>query len=192
MSHVDKTGRIEVITGCMFSGKTEELVRLLQIARADRRPVGVFKPRVDTRNVGSHVISHNGSSFPAVAVAEPIEILHLAKNCVVVGIDEAQFFSNELVPICRTLADTGTRIIVAGLDMDFMGRPFGPMPLLMAIAEQITKLKATCNVCGRPASYSHRLTEIMDPILIGAGDTYEPRCRKCFLRGHSEHVGNKV
>ncbi|MCS7081988.1 MAG: thymidine kinase [Bacteroidetes bacterium] len=174
------TGWIEVICGGMFSGKTEELIRRLKRAQIARQRVEIFKPRLDTRYETCAVVSHSEQALPSTAVDSAEEILLLAARAQVVGIDEAQFFGPELVSVCHKLAQQGKRVIVAGLDMDYRGQPFEPIPQLLAIAEYITKLHAICVRCGAPAQYSQRLVVHEDRVLVGAGDLYEPRCRRCF------------
>ena len=176
-------GWIEVICGCMFSGKTEELIRRLNRAFIAQQHVEIFKPNMDTRHTESQVISHDDSSIRSTSVASARDILMLSDSCEVVGIDEIQFFDQEIISVCRNLADNGKRVIVAGLDMDFQGEPFGPMPMLMAIAEYVTKVHAICMLCGGIASYSYRLTSDVEKVVVGEENVYEARCRKCFLRG---------
>ncbi len=174
------SGWIEVICGSMFSGKTEELIRRLKRARFARQSVEIYKPAVDARYSVSEVISHDENSIPSEMVDTASQILLMVGKADVVGIDEAQFFDADLVPVCETLARDGRRVIVAGLDQDFLGRPFEPMPQLMAIAEYITKLHAICVVCGAPANHSQRIVSDRSRVLLGATDAYEPRCRACF------------
>jgi thymidine kinase len=178
------TGSLEVITGSMFSGKTDELIRRLRRATIARQKVQVFKPAIDTRYATEKVKSHAGADFYAIPIQQPGEIFsRLESDTTVVAIDEAQFFDSEVVSIAQELADRGLRVIVAGLDTDFRGEPFGPMPLLMAIAEQVDKLQAICMVCGEPASRTQRLVNgaparYDDPVVIvGAAELYEARCR---------------
>ncbi len=177
-------GTIEVITGSMFSGKTDELIRRLIRARIARQKVQVFKPAIDVRYAVEKVTSHNGSHFEATPIVAASEILqHLQSDTTVIGIDEAQFFDAEIVTVVEMLAERGLRVIIAGLDMDFRGEPFGPMPLLMAKAERVDKLQAICMVCGEPASRTQRLVNGQpahydDPVVIvGASELYEARCR---------------
>ncbi|MCS7251377.1 MAG: thymidine kinase [Anaerolineae bacterium] len=184
----ERMGWVEVICGCMFSGKTEELIRRLRRAQIARQPIQVFKPVIDTRYGVERVRSHNGMDIEAIPVPNARAILeHLRPETTVVGIDEAQFFDWEIADVVQELADRGIRVIVAGLDMDFRGEPFGPMPLLMAQAEQIDKLHAICVVCGSPATRTQRLingrpARYDDPvILVGGSETYEARCRCCHL-----------
>ncbi|WP_026998011.1 thymidine kinase [Flectobacillus major] len=175
-----RTGWIEVICGSMFSGKTEELIRRLNRARIAKQEVKIFKPTVDTRYHAEDIVSHNASSVGSVPIQHPSDMLALVGNCDVVGIDEAQFFDNTVVDIANKLAESGKRVIIAGLDMDFLGNPFGPMPNLMAVAEYITKVHAVCVVCGDVANYSYRKIAVQDQVVLGETDSYEARCRKCF------------
>ncbi|MBT9393520.1 thymidine kinase [Hymenobacter sp. NST-14] len=178
-----RRGWIEVVCGSMFSGKTEELIRRLNRAKIARQRVEIFKPALDTRYHVADVVSHNQNSIRSTPVPVAQEILLLAAGCNVVGIDEAQFFDESLVDVCVQLANRGSRVIVAGLDMDFLGQPFGPMPALMAVAEFVTKVHAICVCCGELASYSFRVTASADKILLGETDAYEARCRVCFQEG---------
>ncbi|MBC6992458.1 thymidine kinase [Hymenobacter sp. BT491] len=180
---VPRRGWIEVVCGSMFSGKTEELIRRLNRAKIARQQVEIFKPALDTRYHEHDVVSHNANSIRSTPVALPQEMLLLASGCDVVGVDEAQFFDESLVDVCVQLANRGTRVIVAGLDMDYMGKPFGPVPALMAVAEYVTKVHAVCVRCGEIASYSFRIAASEDQILLGETDSYEARCRYCFLEG---------
>ncbi|MDB5153983.1 MAG: thymidine kinase [Mucilaginibacter sp.] len=173
-------GSIEVICGSMFSGKTEELIRRLRRAQIARLTVEIFKPKKDTRFDETAVVSHNANSIQSTPVDSCSAILLLGSDVQVVGIDEAQFFDDELPNVCTILANRGVRVIVAGLDMDFKGNPFGPMPKLMAIAESITKVHAVCVKCGNPALYSYRLAPDEGTILLGEKESYEPRCRACY------------
>jgi thymidine kinase len=174
-------GWIEVIVGCMFSGKSEELIRRLRRAQIARQRVQIFKPIIDTRFADDHIVSHSDMRIQSQAVATSRMLLErVAVDAEVVGIDEGQFFDLELPMVCNTLADRGTRVIVAGLDQDYLGKPFEPMPQLLAIAEYITKTHAICMVCGNPASYTQRLVASGDRVLVGAQGLYEARCRTCF------------
>jgi len=173
-------GTIEVVCGSMFSGKTEELIRRLNRARIARLKVEIFSPKADTRFVENALVSHNANSIPSTPVENASSILLLASDVNVVGIDEAQFFDDELPDVCNILANKGVRVIVAGLDMDYKGQPFGPMPLIMAMAESVTKLQAVCVRCGNPAMYSYRLVPDDSRILLGEKESYEPRCRICY------------
>ena len=173
-------GSIEVVCGSMFSGKTEELIRRLNRARIAKLKVEIFSPRADTRYLENALVSHNANSIPSTPVENASSILLLASDVHVVGIDEAQFFDDELPDVCNLLANRGVRVIVAGLDMDFKGQPFGPMPAIMAMADSVTKLQAVCVQCGNPATYSFRLVTDEGKILLGEKEVYEPRCRVCY------------
>jgi thymidine kinase len=165
----------------MFSGKSEELIRRLRRAQIARQKVQIFKPLIDSRYADDHIVSHSEMRIPSVAVKSSRELLEqVAPDTEVVGIDEGQFFDQELPMICNTLADMGKRVIVAGLDQDYLGKPFEPMPQLLAIAEYITKTLAICMVCGNPANHTQRLVASGDRVLLGAQGTYEARCRRCF------------
>ena len=174
-----ETGWIEVIAGCMFSGKTEELIRRLRRAQIAKQNVKIFKPKIDTRFSDNSIVSHSEQSLPSVMIDNINEILTLGKDAQVIGIDEAQFFSNDIINVCNELANNGKRVIVAGLDQDFKGLPFEPMPQLLAIAEYITKTLAICVVCGNPADKTQRKTTSGERVIVGASDVYEARCRKC-------------
>ncbi len=175
-----RAGWIEVICGSMFSGKTEELIRRLKRARIARQHVEIFKPALDTRYSDAEVVSHDENAILSTPVSSAEQILLLVSSATVVGIDEAQFFGPELVDVCQHLARAGKRVICAGLDQDFQGRPFEPVPQLMAVAEFVTKLHAICVVCGAPANHSQRLSTGSSRVLLGAGEAYEPRCRAHF------------
>jgi len=175
-----KVGWIEVIAGCMFSGKTEELIRRLRRAQIGRQEVAIFKPRIDTRYSNDHIVSHSELKIPSQVVERASEILSLARNAQVVGIDEAQFFDMSLLDVVERLANDGKRVIIAGLDQDYLGKPFEPIPQLLAIAEYITKTLAICVVCGNPADRTQRITGGSERVQVGAMDSYEARCRKCF------------
>ncbi len=176
----EKRGWIEVICGSMFSGKTEELIRRLKRARIANLKVEIFKPSIDTRYHEQHIVSHDENIIPSTPIDNSQTILLLAGEVDVVGIDEAQFFDDQLPEVCDQLAIRGTRVIVAGLDMDFTARPFGPLTQLLAKAEYITKLHAICVKCGNIANYSYRTNEQSSRILLGERDHYEPRCRYCY------------
>lgn len=175
-----QTGWIEVICGSMFSGKTEELIRRLKRAEFAKQKVEIFKPAMDVRYNETLVISHDQTSYPSTPIDNPLEIPLLAADCDVVGIDEAQFFSDTIVEVCNLLANQGKRVIVAGLDMDFKGRPFGPMPFLMATAEYVTKVHAVCVKTGNLANYSHRISSGENLVELGEKDKYEPLSRQAF------------
>ena len=174
------SGWIEVICGTMFSGKTEELIRRLRRAQIAKMATTIFKPLVDTRYSDTQIVSHNQMKMDSRLVKSSPEILPLSQGSKVVGIDEAQFFDNDLLPICKELASNGVRVIVAGLDTDYRGLPFGPMPELMCEADYLDKLRAICVKCGNPATYTQRRTKDSEQILIGETDIYEARCRNCF------------
>ena len=176
-----KKGWIEVITGSMFSGKTEELLRRLKRARIANQKVEIFKPKIDNRYSNENVVSHDNNTIHSTPVDSSGNILLLTGNIDVIGIDEAQFFDNGLADVCINLANQGIRVIVAGLDMDFKGIPFGPIPGLMAIAEYVTKVHAICMRCGDLAHFSHRLTKDERTIMLGEKHEYEPLCRSCFV-----------
>ncbi len=176
----ERRGWIEVICGSMFSGKTEELIRRLKRARIARQQVEIFKPALDNRYAQTAVVSHDENAIPSIVVDTADQILLLAGEAAVIGIDEAQFFGTEIVGVCEALARQGRRVLVAGLDQDFRGRPFEPLPQLMAVAEYVTKLHAICVVCGAPANHSQRLVASDDRVLVGEKEAYEPRCRLHF------------
>lgn len=167
----------------MFSGKTEELIRRLKRARIARQKVEIFKPRIEVRYSVEQVVSHDDNAIHSTPVDSSANIILLASGVEVVGIDEAQFFDDGLVDVCNQLANSGIRVIIAGLDMDYRGLPFGPMPRLMSIAEYVTKVHAICVRCGNLANYTHRLSEDDKLILLGETDIYEPLCRVCFSKG---------
>jgi len=173
-------GSLEVICGSMFSGKTEELINRLNNAREAGFSVGIFSPAIDSRYSQNAIVSHNANSIPALSVAKSSEILAPGRLVQVVGVDEAQFFDDELPGICNMLANNGVRVIIGGLDMDFKGKPFGPMPALIAMAETVTKLHARCAICGEPALYSYRIVPGDTQILLGEKESYEPRCREHY------------
>ena len=176
-----RTGWIEVVCGSMFSGKTEELIRRLKRAQIAAQDVAIFKPAIDARYSDNDVVSHDENAIPSIPVDTAAQILLMSGRAGVIGIDEAQFFDDSLAAICTELANSGQRVIVAGLDQDYRGEPFEPLPQLMAIAEHVTKLHAICMVCGAPANHSQRLTSDDEQVVVGARETYEPRCRKCFV-----------
>ena len=177
----ERRGWIEVVCGSMFSGKTEELIRRLKRVRIANLTVEIFKPAIDVRYDRINIISHDTNAIQSTPVDNAGSILLLAQDVEVVGIDEAQFFDEEIVYVCEQLAMRGTRVIVAGLDMDYMGKPFEPMPQLLAVAEFITKTHAICVKCGSTANYSQRTVESESRVEVGASDKYEARCRKCFI-----------
>ena len=179
-----RSGWIEVICGSMFSGKTEELIRRLKRARIANQKVEIFKPSKDTRYDDRKVVSHDENALLSKPIEHSKDILQVSEETKVIGIDEAQFFDLELTQICEQLALQGKRVIVAGLDMDYRGIPFGPIPHLLATAEYITKVHAICPHCGNLATHSYRLTDETDTVVLGEKDKYEPRCRTCY------HMGN--
>jgi thymidine kinase len=179
-----RSGWIEVICGSMFSGKTEELIRRLKRAKIANQTVEIFKPKSDTRYHENNVVSHDANEIPSTPVENSSRILSLSEGVSVVGIDEAQFFDMELPNVCQALALKGVRVIVAGLDMDYRGLPFGPMPNLLAVSEYITKVHAICQHCGNLATHSYRLVADETTVVLGEKDRYEARCRTCY------HMGN--
>lgn len=179
-----RSGWIEVICGSMFSGKTEELIRRLKRAKFANQKVEIYKPAKDKRYDETNVVSHDENALLSTAIQHSSEILNLAGDVNVVGVDEAQFMDMELTDVCQRLAIRGVRIIVAGLDMDYLGNPFGPMPNLLAVAEYITKVHAICPHCGNLATHSYRLSEEKETIVLGEKDKYEPRCRICYNMGN--------
>jgi thymidine kinase len=179
-----KKGWIEVVCGSMFSGKTEELIRRLKRAKIARQRVEIFKPAIDKRYDESSVVSHDANSIMSTPVENASSILLLASEVDVVGVDEAQFLDMEIVEVCNQLANKGVRVIVAGLDMDYLGKPFGPMPALMSIAEYVTKVHAVCVQCGNLANHSHRIAQDKNLVLLGEKDSYEPLCRDCFIESN--------
>jgi thymidine kinase len=172
-------GWIEVVCGSMFSGKTEELIRRLKRAEIAKQKVAIFKPRIDDRYSAEHIVSHNSMMLPSISVSSAQEILRRAGDAAVIGIDEAQFFGLELVDVCQQLANQGRRVIVAGLDQDYTGKPFEPIPQLLAVAEDIHKTLAICVKCGNPANRTQRLSHDSARVVVGASDIYEARCRFC-------------
>ena len=176
----DKLGWVEVVVGSMFSGKTEELIRRLNRAKIAKLKVEIFKPGIDTRYDEQDVVSHNENVIKSTPIESADQILFYANDVDVIGIDEAQFFDDQLSHVCNELANRGIRVIVAGLDMDFQGKPFGPIPHIMATAEYVTKVHAICMRCGNLATYSHRTIKGDDLIVLGETDNYEPLCRRCF------------
>lgn len=179
-----RSGWIEVICGSMFSGKTEELIRRLKRAKIANQKVEIFKPKTDSRYSVDTVISHDENAIASVVVEQSAEILKLSQDISVVGIDEAQFFDDKLVDVCQKLAIRGVRVIAAGLDMDFRGKPFGPIPNLMSVAEYVTKVHAICPHCGNLATHSYRLSLEKETVVLGEKDKYEPRCRICYEMGN--------
>lgn len=180
LENANRAGWIEVVCGSMFSGKTEELIRRLKRAQFAKQKVEIFKPKIDIRYSEEDVVSHDSNAIRCTPVDNSGNILLLTGDVDVVGIDEAQFFDTNIVAVCKALADSGIRVIVAGLDMDYLGKPFGPMPDMMAIAEYVTKVHAICVRCGNLANHSHRLTENDKLVMLGEVHDYEPICRHCF------------
>ena len=174
------SGWIEVICGNMFSGKTEELIRRLRRAQIAKMSTAIFKPRIDSRFSKDHIVSHNNNKLESLMISRPNKILKLAKKYEVIGIDEVQFFDDSIVEVCKTLASQNKRIIAAGLDTDYLGQPFGPMPKIMCEADYLDKLRAICVLCGNPASYTQRTSSDHDQVVLGELDKYEARCRNCF------------
>jgi thymidine kinase len=189
LENAKKAGWIEVICGSMFSGKTEELIRRLKRAKFANLRVEIFKPQIDVRYSVQEVVSHDSNSIRSTPVDSSASILLFASDVDVVAVDEAQFFDPGIVDVCQKLAASGVRVIVAGLDMDYLGKPFGPMPSLMAVAEYVTKVHAICVRCGNLAHHSHRLTKSDKLVVLGEKDSYEPICRHCFnaLKGQNSH-----
>ena len=181
-----KAGYIEVICGSMFSGKTEELIRRMKRAQFAKQKVEIYKPCIDVRYSEDEVVSHDSHSIPSTPIDSPASMLLLSSDVEVVGIDEAQFFDDTLVEVVQTLANRGVRVIIAGLDTDYMGKPFGPMPALMAVAEDIQKVHAICVKCGSPAQHSHRLSKSDQLVVLGETDIYEPLCRHCYNAARAE------
>ena len=178
--NIKKNGCIEVICGSMFSGKTEELIRRLKRAQVANQKIEIFKPEVDTRYSDMDVVSHDLHSIPCTPVKDPARMLETAEDTQVIGIDEAQFFDDSLINVAQELANRGKRVIIAGLDTDFKGKPFGPIPALMAVAEDVQKVHAICVKCGNLANHSHRLTKSHKLVVLGEKDVYEPLCRQCY------------
>ena len=181
-----RPGRIEVVCGSMFSGKTEELIRRMKRAKFAKQKVEIFKPSIDTRYSDDDVVSHDHNAIPSTPIDSSASILLLSSDIDVVGIDEAQFLDSGLVDVCNQLANRGVRVIVAGLDMDFRGQPFGPMPALCAIADEVTKVHAICVKCGALAYVSHRLVKNDGRVMLGEAQAYEPLCRDCYQKSISE------
>src|SRR5690554_2317790 len=187
VNHKEQFGWIEVICGSMFSGKTEELIRRLKRAQFARQKVEIFKPSIDTRYNDELVVSHDANQIRSTPVPSSANIRLLASNCDVIGIDEAQFFDDEIVAVCNDLANNGKRVIVAGLDMDFKGNPFGPMPALMATAEYVTKVHAVCTRTGNLANYSYRKSSNDSLVMLGETEEYEPLSRAAYFNAMREH-----
>ncbi|MBO4263170.1 MAG: thymidine kinase [Bacteroidales bacterium] len=184
-----KRGCIEVICGSMFSGKTEELIRRVRRAQFANQQIAIFKPAIDNRYSDVEVVSHDFHSIISTPISKPSEMLSVGADIEVVGIDEAQFFDDSLYEVAQTLANRGVRVIVAGLDTDYLGKPFGPMPRLMAIAEDVQKVHAICVKCGNLANHSHRLSKSKDLVVLGEKDIYEPLCRACYNKALEAEKG---
>ena len=191
VNHKEQFGWIEVICGSMFSGKTEELIRRLKRAQFAKQKIEIFKPAIDIRYDDDLVTSHDSNQIPSTPVPAAANIPILADGCDVVGIDEAQFFDDEIIQVCNALANRGVRVIVAGLDMDFEGNPFGPMPALMATAEYVTKVHAVCTRTGNPAHYSFRKSDLKDLVVLGEKENYEPLSRAVYNKAMKRLVGKK-
>lgn len=187
-----RPGRIEVVCGSMFSGKTEELIRRMKRAKFAKQKVEIFKPAMDTRYSNVNVVSHDRNMIPSTPVEKPEDILTRYAGHDVIGIDEAQFFDSKLVDVCNTLSYKGVRVIVAGLDMDFRGTPFGPIPALCAVADEVTKVHAICVKCGALAYASHRLVNVESQVMLGEKMEYEPLCRDCFQKALAEDHRNSL
>jgi len=184
-----RTGCIEVVCGSMFSGKTEELIRRLKRAQFANQKIAIFKPKLDVRYSDAEVVSHDSHRIVSKPITDAAQMLMIEPDVKVVGVDEAQFFSDNIVAVVKELADRGVRVIIAGLDADYLGKPFGPMPALMAIAEDVQKVHAICVRCGNLANFSHRLTKSKDLVVLGEKDIYEPLCRDCYNAAIAEEQG---
>ena len=180
LENAKKAGSIEVICGSMFSGKTEELIRRMKRAQFAKQRIKIYKPCIDVRYSEEDVVSHDAHSISSTPIDSPAKMLEMIGQVEVIGIDEAQFFDGSIVEVVQTLANNGIRVIIAGLDTDFLGKPFGPMPALMAVAEDIQKVHAICVKCGSPANHSHRLSKNHELVVLGETDIYEPLCRHCY------------
>ena len=181
-----KSGCIEVICGSMFSGKTEELIRRLKRAQFAKQKIEIFKPTIDKRYSDLDIVSHDSTTTPCTPIKTPARMLNVSPDVQVVGIDEAQFFDESIIEVAQTLANRGVRVIIAGLDTDYLGKPFGPMPGLMAIAEDVQKVHAICVRCGNLANHSHRLSASKKLVVLGEKDVYEPLCRECYNKALAE------
>ncbi len=186
ISEKKKQGCIEVVCGSMFSGKTEELIRRLRRAQFANQKIAIFKPQIDTRYSDVEVVSHDFHKIESVPIKDAAEMLDVPADTQVVGIDEAQFFGPNLVEVCQALANRGIRVIAAGLDTDYLGKPFGPIPALLAVAEDVQKVHAICVKCGALANHSHRLSRSHKLVVLGEKDVYEPLCRECFNKALAE------
>ena len=190
-NNTKKSGCIEVVCGSMFSGKTEELIRRLRRAQFANQVIAIFKPSVDNRYSDVEVVSHDSHSITSKPIKDAAEMLKIGPEVQVVGIDEAQFFGENLAAVCQALANRGVRVIAAGLDTDYLGKPFGPMPYLMAVAEEVRKVHAICVRCGNLANHSHRLSNSMELVVLGEKDAYEPLCRDCYNKVMAEEAARK-
>ncbi|MCR5002882.1 MAG: thymidine kinase [Bacteroidales bacterium] len=186
-----KTGCIEVICGSMFSGKTEELIRRLKRAQFANQKIAIFKPAIDTRYSDSEVVSHDLHSIASTPIKDAAAMLEVEPDVQVVGVDEAQFFGENLIQVAQALANKGVRVIVAGLDTDYLGKPFGPIPGLLAIAEDVQKVHAICVKCGNLANHSHRLSRSKKLVVLGEKDVYEPLCRQCYNAAMAAEAAEK-
>ena len=186
LENYKKSGSVELICGSMFSGKTEELIRRMRRAQFANQKIAIFKPAIDVRYSDQLVVSHDAHKIESFPISDPKKMLEMSDGIQVIGIDEAQFFGEDLVSVCQTLANRGIRVIAAGLDTDYMGVPFGPIPMLMAVAEDVQKVHAICVKCGNLANHSHRLAKSKDLVLLGEKDVYEPLCRECFNKALEE------
>lgn len=186
----NRGGCIEVVCGSMFSGKTEELIRRLRRAQFANLKIAIFKPQIDNRYSDVEVVSHDFHKITSTPIKDAAAMLDIEDDVSVVGVDEAQFFGDNLVEVAQELADRGVRVIVAGLDTDFLGKPFGPMPRLMAVAEEVRKVHAICVRCGNLANHSHRLSRNRDLVVLGEKDVYEPLCRRCYNAAMAEEAAN--
>ena len=186
----NRGGCIEVVCGSMFSGKTEELIRRLRRAQFANLKIAIFKPEIDNRYSDVEVVSHDFHKITSTPIKDAAAMLDIDDDVRVVGVDEAQFFGDNLVEVAQELADRGVRVIVAGLDTDFLGKPFGPMPRLMAVAEEVRKVHAICVRCGNLANHSHRLSRNRDLVVLGEKDVYEPLCRRCYNAAMAEDAAN--
>ena len=180
LENAKKAGSIEVICGSMFSGKTEELIRRMKRAQFAKQSIKIYKPCIDVRYSEEDVVSHDAHSIPSTPIDTPAKMLDMIGQVEVIGIDEAQYYDGSIVEVVQNLANNGIRVIIAGLDTDFLGTPFGPMPALMAVAEDIQKVHAICVKCGSPANHSHRLSKSNELVVLGETDIYEPLCRHCY------------
>lgn len=191
LENYKRTGSVEVICGSMFSGKTEELIRRMRRAQFANQKIAIFKPSIDVRYSEELVVSHDSHKISSYPICDPRLMIDKCQDVEVVGIDEAQFFDDSIIEVVQELANKGIRVIIAGLDTDFMGKPFGPMPSLMAIAEDVLKVHAICVKCGSPAQHSHRLSQSEDLVVLGEKDIYEPLCRHCYNEAIEKENGKQ-